>query len=233
MLRNNTHSRKKNNRNTSATKTRYSTVPRISHTSGPVPVTVASESGPPYAKNECTGRLRTESMPRCHSICGADENVDSDYRIAESSRQQAAPGDETLRPTAADIWFQGHIVSPENAPGKQRAAQLIEDRVDFRGIGGPTCGEGPGSQVQEKDKCGKPECSLQVAFSELRAEVFAIDVLHGKENTVARFADVVYAAHIGMRDLVEQRRDFRVKARQAIGVTGKGFGEELQRNGLS
>ena len=46
-----------------------------------------------------------------------------------------------------------------------------------------------------------------------RAEIFAIDVFHGKKRLAVDFADVVDAADIGMRDLARDAH-FVVEARQ-------------------
>ena len=63
------------------------------------------------------------------------------------------------------------------------------------------------------------------------AQVFAIDVLHGNECRAFRFADVVHAANVGMRDLAGDA-DFAVEAFEQSRLLRRGFGQELQRHGL-
>src|SRR4029079_19589497 len=65
-----------------------------------------------------------------------------------------------------------------------------------------------------------------------RREIFPIDVLHREEMLAAGFADVVHAAHVGVRDLARETH-FLMKPDQPIGSMRDLARQELQRNGLS
>jgi hypothetical protein len=59
------------------------------------------------------------------------------------------------------------------------------------------------------------------------AQFLAIDVLHGNVRGAVHFADVVYAADVGMRDLA-RNPDLAVETFEQPGIAGGGFREKLQ-----
>ena len=67
--------------------------------------------------------------------------------------------------------------------------------------------------------------------SERGREVFSVDILHGQVQKAAGLADVVHAAHVGMRDL-SRRSYLVVKLREASGIAAEVLGQELQGHRL-
>ena len=63
-------------------------------------------------------------------------------------------------------------------------------------------------------------------------QVLAIDILHRDELEAIDLADVVYAAHVGVRDLAGDAY-LVVEARQRAIVARSGFRQELERHGLA
>ena len=68
--------------------------------------------------------------------------------------------------------------------------------------------------------------------TEQRREILAVDVLHRQERVAFELADVVHAAHVGMRDL-PRHADFRMELRQPRRIAIERLGEELQRDRLA
>ena len=60
-----------------------------------------------------------------------------------------------------------------------------------------------------------------------RAKILAIHVLHGEKDMPVKFADVVDAAHIGMRHL-PRHAHLVSKTRECIRVAERAFGQEFQ-----
>ena len=65
-----------------------------------------------------------------------------------------------------------------------------------------------------------------------RCQSLAVDVFHGEEVLAAGFADVVYAAHVWMRDLAREP-NFLMEPRQQVGAMRELWRQELQSDGLS
>jgi len=63
-------------------------------------------------------------------------------------------------------------------------------------------------------------------------EILAVDVFHREERLACGFADIVHAAHVGVRDLARDA-DFLVETRQQILIAARGFGQELEGDGLA
>ena len=59
-----------------------------------------------------------------------------------------------------------------------------------------------------------------------RSKIFAINILHGQEESSVGFADVEHAADVGMRNL-PGRAYFSVKPRERRGILGKRIGKKL------
>ena len=65
-----------------------------------------------------------------------------------------------------------------------------------------------------------------------RGQVLAVHVLHGEEGVALRLADVVDAAHVGMRDLARDAH-LAVEALQPLGSSAQRLGQELQGHRLA
>ena len=68
--------------------------------------------------------------------------------------------------------------------------------------------------------------------AERRREILAIDVLHRQIELAGSLADVVYAAHVGMRDLTSGA-DLVVELCEPRRITAEILGQEFQRDGLA
>ena len=64
-----------------------------------------------------------------------------------------------------------------------------------------------------------------------RRQVLAVDELHRQKVQAVDVADVVHATDVGVRDLTPDA-DFRVKARERLGVEADRFRQKLQRDRL-
>src|SRR5213075_2832657 len=67
---------------------------------------------------------------------------------------------------------------------------------------------------------------------EQRAEVFALDILHGNEMLAVHVADVVHAADVRMRDLPRDAH-FADEPRECVRVAADPLREELQCDRLA
>jgi hypothetical protein len=65
-----------------------------------------------------------------------------------------------------------------------------------------------------------------------RREVLAVDELHGQEVTPIHVADVIHAAHVGMRDLARDP-NLVEEPFEARRLAADFFRQELERNGLT
>ena len=68
--------------------------------------------------------------------------------------------------------------------------------------------------------------------AEQRRQILAVDVLHRQERVTLELADVVDAAHVGVRHL-PRHPDFGVELHQPRGIPVDLFGQELQRDRLA